>query len=298
MARNITFLSLLALVCILGVQARIYVTMRVFSGIRDPSWILRGNLEVKALEYLQQLANSDVHYAAPHYQMGYTGFIIRTDDKIVRSIYGHQEFESFLLQSWPERVHYPQVLEHVYDIMSKRVLIETVNTKKVLDIKAKCDIPVIGSDNVTAYGPQTDCCGFFIRYQTENNCYDYGNDIVTNTFAQPGRGTGHKWDYNTCESVRAAAERDGLVWVGTTLPTGNPPIGHYISLHIWPNTNFHWLRKDTNMATHWSHKPGGTPVRDVDNNGNKITDPSKADVSPWSQFCGYMTTTPSKVTIN
>ena len=46
----------------------------------------------------------------------------------------------------------------------------------------------------------------------------------------------------------------------------------------------------------WSHKPGGSPVRDVDNNGATITDPSKCDVSPWSLHCGYLLSVPSKVT--
>ena len=56
------------------------------------------------------------------------------------------------------------------------------------------------------------------------------------------------------------------------------------------------LRKDYNTGT-WSHKPGGTRVRNTDNNGQTITDPSKCDVSPWSLHCGYMIAVPSNVTI-
>jgi len=55
-------------------------------------------------------------------------------------------------------------------------------------------------------------------------------------FVKPGRGSGHKWDKNTCDDMRAAAERDGLVWVGTDLPTKDPEVGHYVSLHIWANS--------------------------------------------------------------
>jgi len=47
----------------------------------------------------------------------------------------------------------------------------------------------------------------------------------------------------------------------------------------------------------WSHKPGGSRVRNVDNRGRKIDDPAQADVSPWSTHCGYMRTKPSNVTI-
>merc|ERR1712039_666536 len=100
---------------------------------------------------------------------------------------------------------------------------------------------------------------------------------------------------NTCEDVKNAAMGDGLTWVGTELPTSLPSTGHYVSLHIWPKSNFHWLRMDADM--YWSHKPGGMPVKNVDNNNKKINDPAKADVSPWSLHCGYMHTIPSKAKV-
>ena len=66
-------------------------------------------------------------------------------------------------------------------------------------------------------------------------------------------------------------------------------------LHIWPGTNFHWLRMDADMM--WSHKPGGRSVRNVDNNGDTIKDPAHANVAPWTEHCGYMLTLPSNVSI-
>ncbi len=47
----------------------------------------------------------------------------------------------------------------------------------------------------------------------------------------------------------------------------------------------------------WSHKPGGSPVRNVDNSGRLINDPARADVSPWSNHCGYMLALPSNLTL-
>ena len=47
----------------------------------------------------------------------------------------------------------------------------------------------------------------------------------------------------------------------------------------------------------WSHKPGGSPARNVDNKGEIIKDPAQADVSPWTEHCGYMLTFPSNVTL-
>lgn len=151
------------------------------------------------------------------------------------------------------------------------------------------------------FAAQADDGGCFVAKQSENNCYDYATDIVTNTFAQPGRGSGvcpksqRPCVKNACDDVRHAAESDGLAWVGTQLPSALPTEGHYVSLHIWPQTNFHWLRMDADLR--WSHKPGGSPVRNVDNNGQVILDPSKADVSPWSEHCGYMHVLPSNVSI-
>lgn len=165
------------------------------------------------------------------------------------------------------------------------------------------DTPIRASDDPATihYDVPNDDGGCFRKKQSDNNCYNYGNDVVTNTFAQPGRGSGvcdHKTRPcvpNTCTDVRHGAESDGLVWVGNDLPRALPPTGHYVSLHIWPDSNFHWLRMDANLL--WSHKPGGSPVRNVDNNGAEIKDPAQADVSPWSLHCGYMLTKPSNVSL-
>jgi hypothetical protein len=52
--------------------------------------------------------------------------------------------------------------------------------------------------------------------------------------------------------------------------------------------DFHWYRQDEVGC--WSHKPGGTLVRDSDNGGNRITDPQLADRGPYTDFCTNMVT--------
>jgi len=181
----------------------------------------------------------------------------------------------------------------------KRTLIQAKIEKNVEEKEAThdCnDTPIKGDDVVPQFNVDTDDFGCFKKKQYANNCYNYGSDILTNTFAQPGRGTGHKWTSDTCESVTKAAISDGLIWYGTDYPSKVPEFGHYIALLIWPNSNFHWVRLDSNGK--WSHKPGGTEVKNTDNDGNLITDPSKQDFSPWSQFCGYFNIIPSKTTVN
>merc|ERR1712232_710997 len=126
--------------------------------------------------------------------------------------------------------------------------------------------------------------GCFLTKQRYNNCYNYGTDILTNSFAQPGRRDFDGGDGlcshssrpcmpNTCEDVKKGALADGLTWVGTELPTQLPEEGHYVSLHIWPNSNFHWLRMDATMK--WSHKPGGTAVRNMTTTKRRSLTPAR-----------------------
>ena len=160
--------------------------------------------------------------------------------------------------------------------------------------------PIVGPDTPPTYDVDNDDGGCFLKEQRHNNCYNYASDIVTNDFAQPGMGSGQKWSSNTCEDMQASAVRDGLIYMGNgSVPVSQPSAGgHVVALLIWPRTNFHWARMDGATAPFtWSHKPGSTSVRNTDNSGKAIVDPSQADFSPWTQFCGYFTVVPSAVTL-
>lgn len=118
-----------------------------------------------------------------------------------------------------------------------------------------------------------------------NNCYNYANNKITNTFAQPGRGTGQIYASIDCAEVGAAAERDGL---RTSAGFGGDTPGWYVALVIWPGVDYHWYRQDRNGC--WSHKPGSTEARNYDNSGRPITDPRTCDRGPYSIFCTFMVT--------
>jgi hypothetical protein len=272
--------------------------MNVFSGTEDPEWTVRGEDAKQLLATLPKI--SVTARPLPWYRMGYSGFRVTVDGETVE-VYNNAPIERALLYSGIKANALPDtVVAHVKDEIH-RLLAYTPTEKDYLPVNGSndnCNPPVRGSDTWTKYDPKTDVNGCFITRQGENNCYNYGNDVLTNSFAQPGRGSGQKWSYNTCEDIKNSATRDKLVWAGTTLPTKQPAVGHYVALLIWPNTNFHWIRFDSEPAGYWSHKPGGTAVRNTDNTGQKITDPSRSDFSPWTQFCGYMTSIPSNVTIN
>ena len=122
-----------------------------------------------------------------------------------------------------------------------------------------------------------------------NNCYNYANNLATNTFAQPGRATGAMAATMSCADVRPCAERDGLIRV-PTYQASQAGIW-YVALVIWPGQDYHWYRQDNNGC--WSHKPGQTEARNVDNGGNRIADPATCNRGPYSDFCCYMTTRPN-----
>ena len=64
--------------------------------------------------------------------------------------------------------------------------------------------------------------------------------------------------------------------------------GWYVALVVWPGTDYHWYRQD--KVGCWSHKPGQTAVRNVDNAGQPIADPKTCNRGPYTVFCSYMVT--------
>lgn len=125
-----------------------------------------------------------------------------------------------------------------------------------------------------------------------NNCYNYGTNYRTDTFAQPGEATGQKWnDLSACNvpagniSAKMGAVSDGLVDKPSQDNKCISP-GHLVALVNAPDYDYHWYRKGSNGK--WSHKPGPTPATILDDSGNPITDPRTADRGPYVNFCTFM----------
>lgn len=121
--------------------------------------------------------------------------------------------------------------------------------------------------------------------QWNNNCYNYGTNYRTDTFAQPGKANGAQYTSITCSQVKAGAVADALI----DSPSANnkcPKEGHLVALVVGPGWDFHWYRKGRNG--YWTHKPGGTQATQVDNSGNLISDPRTADRGNYTDFCSFM----------
>ena len=121
--------------------------------------------------------------------------------------------------------------------------------------------------------------------QFNNNCYNYATNYRTDTFAQPGKAAGAMYTALTCVSVKPGAVKDELI----DSPLANnkcPKEGHLVALVIAPGWDFHWYRKGRNG--YWSHKPGGSAVTNLDNNGVTIPDARTANRGPYTSFCTFM----------
>ncbi len=131
-----------------------------------------------------------------------------------------------------------------------------------------------------------------------NNCYNYASDKITNSFAQPGRGSGQIGPYPpSCSGTGAAAQRDGQIPIPN--PNISPAEGQIVALVVSTTPGFldyHWYRRDNNGR--WSHKPGQTPVRNTDNAGRLITDPQTCARGPYNLFCGWFNSIPARTRIN
>jgi hypothetical protein len=128
----------------------------------------------------------------------------------------------------------------------------------------------------------------------KNNCYNYANNVRTDTFAQPGRASGDIAEVAssyTVETVSEWAENDGMVPTTREAPT--PEGMTKVALVINPGVDFHWYRRDAGGL--WSHKPGLYPATNKDYQEMLITDPETADTWPYTEFAGYFHTCSSSV---
>lgn len=142
--------------------------------------------------------------------------------------------------------------------------------------------------------------GFWNDYSYQrvaNNCYNYGNNRRTDSFAQPGKASGQELTTITVSEIESRCNQDQL---NITTSSASPPNGQskiviYIGLvpngvggFVW---DFHVWRKDSNGM--WSHKPGATNATNLHSGGGTISDPASLTTSQrggYDTLVGYFFT--------
>jgi hypothetical protein len=273
------------------------ITLNVFSGRPNPSWLLSDKDDAQLTERLASLQTlTEKRPSGIFGGLGYRGFSIsrETDHAFGpmaltvhegiadRQIAGPNMVDTTGMEEWlaeQAAAHVsPEVIAYVREAIGRKVPLVHQMVKG-----AGC--PPCKAADAPAYNPGR---WNVPTVQPYNNCYNYANDQITNTFAQPGRATGHMYTAFTCASVQPAAQSDGLVPCPNFSAPLGPGHGWYVALVIWPGHDFHWYRQD-NVGC-WSHKPGSTPVRNYDDSGQPITDPRTCNRGPYTDFCSYMVT--------
>jgi len=284
----------------------ILVTMRVYSGRANPSWYLT---EANARELFDKLdpylrgssvARSDKQKVmAESFRLGglgYRGFFLKSIDDALKipsrfAVYGgivdfydqdpaiddeSRDLERWLLSVYPPELD-PQALR-----IAERERETIYRNPQCSHIHGPEERRLEGRPR---YAPQiwnqSDTIGL-------NNCYAYANNRLfeNREGADPGAGGGAPVIFGDCDDFHDALIADGLTRLQQQQleqPLGG---GWPMALFVLPPdfSDFHVYRQDS--TGRWSHKPGGYPVRDCDEDGHVIINPRQANTLHY-RLCGY-----------
>jgi hypothetical protein len=278
------------------------VTLHIYSGRPNPQWVLPDAAAREFEDRLKRTAAtarlSNLKPAGITGSLGYRGFTVQdsTDSRVITLHAGvidpgrlsmtllteNRELEQWLLDTGKASV--PE-LTMVYAArqVSTAVLQGPIDWHPPLQ---RCNPCMAKDARPLELSLWTATAG------ASNNCYNYANDRMTNTTAQPGKASGHPFTQEaTCVggvSVQDAAVADGLVPCANFTDPLAAGQGWYVALVLWPGHDFHWYRQDDTGC--WSQKMGYNDPSQYDNANKLIRDPKAADRGPYTVFCTYMVT--------
>ena len=195
------------------------MTLALFSGRPDPQWPVKStNPNFKEIQRLLvearngKLTNSPDDTPA---KLDFKGFLVQDAARPQQSelIVGPKtmKLQQLLLKTMPKGMIPDKIYTDVLqEISTGAVAADVDGTKRF--------IPTYFPSNWNGNR----------RILGRNNCYNYANDIVTNTFAQPGRGTALAAGLPyipppmTAAAVQAEAVNDGLQVVNIPRPPQGP----------------------------------------------------------------------------
>lgn len=263
------------------------VELDIFSGRRNPKWILSAKEEKEFLDRVTAEPQVMLPTAATNGRLGHRGYIVTTlsedaSQKLPsRFRIGGQPGSERDLNLW--LLDTSEKLDTEVDDYLRDVAAGSIRT----DDQAPRNVDII-TDN----GSLASCASNYLTSSTNfsfwngaayvpyNNCYNFASNYRSNTFAQPGWQNGYSLPFPpTCSNTRTGVLADG--WKDTCQASNNLTI----CLVIWPNNDFHFYRLCANNR--WCHKPGGTPAKNTDDSGNLITSPQTANRGPYTTVCEY-----------
>ncbi|HEX6904415.1 MAG TPA: hypothetical protein VF789_32200 [Thermoanaerobaculia bacterium] len=263
------------------------VELDIFSGRKNPTWMLTGKEEKELLDRLTAQPKAMLPAQATDGRLGYRGYVVTavSEDPAKKlpsrfRIGGHPGSESELnlwLLETSEKLD-TEVDDYLRDVAAGMIRQDERTPGQGDALLDKGALAGCASNYLTSSTDFSFWNG--AAYMPYNNCYNYASNYRNNTFAQPGWQTGYALPFPpTCANVRTGVISDG--WRDTCQASNNLTI----CLVIWPGNDFHFYRLCINGR--WCHKPGQTAARNTDNSGNIITSPATANRGPYTTLCEY-----------
>ncbi len=284
------------------------VTIDAFSGRENPSWVLDEKDEQDLLKDLARNRGMVGEENAGYSGLGFRGIIVeaQTDDfsdqyglpMTIRLAGGASDNEAKGLET-AERIiksarKYASKAEEAVGYALDKALEDLILQQLDRIPGPQATEETDGTAKEEA-GKDVSCPFMLCRFNpgfwndaahiTRNNCYNYASNKRTDTFAQPGRGSGHPISTLSCPDVSRAAMSDGLHRRFDCFPASEQPIW-LVALVVAPNYDYHWYRKQ--REGFWGHKPGRTAARNTDNNNRVVLNPETCARAPYTNFCGYL----------
>lgn len=316
------------------------ITFSIFSGRSNPTYELNSLQESELfgrLNELKEFVRLRVTNVTLH-SFGIFKIVSKTKERTINILCGGGLIElafhpfsyvdtaniaSYLISCCPDRllnIELKREISAILQMRPKKFKPISFRTQRLL-------CPMNGADDAPFYEPNTFQGGWngnaiYNNHQLCNNCYDYANNKQTDTYSQPGFGSGLIFDEslyacgnersllaNPLNSLAAASIRDGLVKVKNCNKKLLKGEGWYVALLTGKvggkkgvEQDFHWVRQDATGC--WSHKLGWDSASDTDSLGRKIADPKNAqfrynvfygipnnpELAVYKNFCGYFIT--------
>lgn len=280
------------------------VTLHVYSGRPNPSWVLSPEQSVELLAILRSLRTQTPFKARSiAKRLGYRGFSVASTP---RSSFGDIWFyvNRGVVDLGPTEV---SLLDSQHEVEGRLLDSAKPYTSETVRgwIGQAMDIPVTEMaihGNLMAAEAATRACArkafdaplyepakwSVSTVQFTNNCYNYANNRPDGNLAQPGHAHGIEIRSSSCDEVQNAALADGLSLVKDTNTPRARGEGWYVALALAPGEDYHWYRQDADGC--WSHKIDKLEVIDTDESGALIINPEACDRGVYTKFCHYMVT--------
>lgn len=203
------------------------MTLAIYSGVPDPTWSVHPHHDsFKTMkEHLHSARTNKTIYRHEHMPpiLGYKGFLVHPPQAEEAELVVGQdtkELQKLLLETMPE--------ELISEALRQKILqgIESTSvphpsSEQPLGKSQKASLQEVSqasskeykAEKIQHYAPKLN----LDRWNTQdhvrqnNNCYNYGNDKITNSFAQPGTASGHPYGALTPQELLQASESDGLL---------------------------------------------------------------------------------------